>query len=192
MPRGRPRLYHTEEEKVIANRAKSTRSYRKRKDPLNLHKPVRFRQKVERKLQGVLPGSTQAGLPEGVDPTDLNGWMELLSATSKQYEDYKNGSVRHFVDQLCIKYLNTTRSNHIFEEALLEICGFDNVIARCHKNVLQLAGVGVELKALELIQRGVWECEAGLVDASGYAMLGHAEFTEMREKGKLTHQSYAN
>ncbi|KAJ8489748.1 hypothetical protein ONZ45_g13452 [Pleurotus djamor] len=190
MPRGRPRLYLTEEEKTMANRAKSTRSYRKRKDPLNIRKPVRFhRDKAER--SGVIPGSVQAGLPEGVDPNDLTGWMELAKATHKDYENFKNGAVRRFVDRLCIKYLNGQRRSHtIFEDALIEIGGFLSVIGRCHARVLRLAGAGDNLEAVECIQREVRECEEALEHALAFAMLGRAEFTEMREKGQLLHQSY--
>ncbi|KAJ8515554.1 hypothetical protein ONZ45_g7021 [Pleurotus djamor] len=182
MPRGRPRLYHTEEERIIANRAKSTRSYRKRKDPLNI--------RSFRATESVIPGSTQAGLPEGIDPTDLAGWLELLNATNTRYEDYKHGRIGHFVDQLCIRYLNSTRSNNIFQDALLEVGGFLSIIARCHRRVLQLAGVGVELETVERIQRGVRECEAALEDAFTYALCGRAELIEMRENGRLVYQSY--
>ncbi|KAJ8494662.1 hypothetical protein ONZ45_g13151 [Pleurotus djamor] len=189
--RGRPRLYHTPEERTMANRAKSKRSYQKQKALINVRKTLRYR--YDRDNKQMIPGATKTGIPTSLDPSDVPGWLALARTTNEKYKAVKNGRIKDYVESLCQRYLNNPKpSCDIFEEALLEIGSFDKVLARCHKAVLQLAGVGAQLDVIRRIQQSVRETEAALEDVVAYALGGYVEFTETYQLRKFVYQSYLN
>ncbi|KAJ8522797.1 hypothetical protein ONZ45_g625 [Pleurotus djamor] len=186
MARGRPRLYHTPEERAMANRAKSKRSYDKHKALINIRKTIRYRGKSERK--GLINGATKAGIPT------KSGWLALAKDTNESFKQHKNGRIRDYVDSLCKRYLNADnqRNTDIFEEELLEIGSFASIISRCVNAVLKMDGVGTPLRTIQNIQRSVRDAESALEDAFAHVLGGYAEFTETYQLGKFVYQSYMN
>ncbi|KAJ8457211.1 hypothetical protein ONZ45_g18402 [Pleurotus djamor] len=137
--RGRPRLYHSPEEQQMANRAKSNRSYEKRRLLVNTRRTVRYRHEKERKRGEA--GAAAADDAPLLDPTTVPEWMAHLKGVNERFKKVKNGTVRNYIENLCQEYLTgTVGSCDSFEAALLELGSLDLSVERCHAAVLRLDG----------------------------------------------------
>ncbi|KAJ8515557.1 hypothetical protein ONZ45_g7022 [Pleurotus djamor] len=189
MARGRPRLYHTPEDRLAANRVKSKRSYDKHKKLINIRRTVRYRSEAERKR--LMPGAPS--IPASLYATDLSGWVTLAKDTNVKYKLLKNGTIRNYVETLCQRYLNA--DNHRleidgFEAALLEIGSYANVLTRCHDAMLQSSGVGSQIRMIRRVQRSVRDAASAIEDVIAHAMGGYVEFAETYQLRQFIYQSY--
>ncbi|KAF9490906.1 hypothetical protein BDN71DRAFT_1510817 [Pleurotus eryngii] len=188
MPRGRPRLYKTPEEQANTNRAKSKRSYYKKKAALasNHKRSPRFR--AEQSKTTLLEGAVKDKARVSSDPTDLKGWTSLAARTGKEFNSLTKNSVRLYLDSLYNHYTNNYRTD-IFSNAVIEMQALHKTMERCHHAVLNLAGVGKELRVVQEIGGGVHEALKCLEELECYASFGKAEIIEMQRTKQLMFQS---
>ncbi|KAJ8474221.1 hypothetical protein ONZ45_g16025 [Pleurotus djamor] len=136
--RGRPRLYHTPEEQRMANRAKSNRSYEKRRLVVNTRRTARYRHEKERERSKTDAVGDDA---RGLDPTTVAEWMAHLKVVNERFKQVKNGTVRSYVDRLCHEYLaSSSNACDLFEAVLVELGSLHLGVERCHAAILQLEG----------------------------------------------------
>ncbi|KAJ8506886.1 hypothetical protein ONZ45_g10662 [Pleurotus djamor] len=189
--RGRPRLYHSPEEQQMANRAKSNRSYEKRRLLVNTRRTVRYRHEKERKRGEA--GAAAADDAPLLDPTTVPEWMAHLKGVNERFKKVKNGTVCNYIENLCQEYLTgTVGSCDSFEAALLELGSLDLSVERCHAAVLRLDGVGPDLRAVSYVQRAVQRAIIGVEDVLCHAMRGHWELGKAYQLRHLVYQTYVD
>ncbi|KAF4586445.1 hypothetical protein EYR38_010721 [Pleurotus pulmonarius] len=190
MGRGRPRIYHTEEEKIMANRAKSKRSYAKRQASISVKKAVRYRAdtKGTSSRNKIIKGASRNKVPTSLDPTSTQGWLSLVSKTLDDFTSLMKGSTRSYIERQYQRYALSERKE-VLSDQILELTGLLNTIRRCEGGLLQLAGVGNEYYAAESTRKGIEEALACLEDILCYALCGYSDAVEMYEQDKLMFQA---
>ncbi|KAF4584626.1 hypothetical protein EYR38_001861 [Pleurotus pulmonarius] len=186
--RGRPRLYKTPEEKADANRAKSKRSYYKKKAALasNPNRSSRFR--AEKSRTTLLEGAVEDKTRISSDPTDLKGWTSLTTRTGREFHSLTKNNIGLYFDSLYNRYTNNYRTD-VFSDAVIEIRVFHNTMARCHHAILNSAGVGKELRVAQDIGDAVYKALRCAEELECYASIGKAEIIEMQSTKQLMFQS---
>ncbi|KAF7424663.1 hypothetical protein PC9H_009973 [Pleurotus ostreatus] len=107
MGRGRPRIYKTAEDKAKANRAKSLRSYYKRKAALApSHQNSNARYRAEISKTSVLPGATVDKKKTSGDPTNIKGWVSLGADMAERFDSFIKATPRRYFDLLYKQYTN--------------------------------------------------------------------------------------
>ncbi|KAG9227169.1 hypothetical protein CCMSSC00406_0004292 [Pleurotus cornucopiae] len=187
MGRGRPRLYATPEEKAAANRAKSMRSYYKKRSKLNTNRERRYR--AERSKPTILPGATKdTSKMTPVEPTDVAGWMTLVDHTDTDFRLLTGDSTRRLLEFLYKRYTETNHSD-TFKDTTIEVQALYKTIKRCEHALLQLCGVAKEFRAAEALGKQIHQALLCLEEVSLYASIGKAEIREAHDAGELIHQS---
>ncbi len=123
-----------------------------------------------------------------IEPTTLPGWMALMSKTSAEFTTLTRGCSRSYVEGLYHRYVLSRRTEH-FSDALLSLEALRKTVLRCHNAVLQLAGVGKELRKVQVLDKDIGEVLSSLEDLLCYAIEGYSEATEMYAKGRLMYQT---
>ncbi|KAF9458777.1 hypothetical protein BDZ94DRAFT_1225739 [Collybia nuda] len=122
---GRPRLYHTPDEKREANRRKSKRHYDKEK------KSVRMRQSITYcKDKECTPGSLN----------DVNYWSAQAGLVELKFMELIGKSPFDYVDSIYRCYLVSPNTN-VFHDATNSISEVQSSIRRHQDKILQLTGV---------------------------------------------------
>ncbi|KDQ23598.1 hypothetical protein PLEOSDRAFT_1108088 [Pleurotus ostreatus PC15] len=185
-PTGRPKLYRTPEEKAMANRAKSKRSYNKCKIAISARKAVRYRAETHGR-HSLFKGARREPHPN-LDPVTVVGWMKLVSKTSAEFDARTGGSPQSYLEGLCQNYMVSRRKDKL-SDACIHLEGLRNVTTRCLNGILQLAGVGKELGVVQTLGRAVGQVLAWLEDALCAVMCGYSEVVDMHRTRQLMYQS---
>ncbi|KAG9225815.1 hypothetical protein CCMSSC00406_0007825 [Pleurotus cornucopiae] len=186
MGRGRPRLYKTPEDKAAANRAKSMRSYYKKRAALNSD---RSSKRYRAEQSNVLPGARKdTSEVTRADPTDTAGWVSLVRETDRKFCLLTGNSTRRLLESLYQRYTETNHSD-TFNDTTIEVQALYTTLQRCEHALLQLTGVAKEFRAAEAVGKRVHEALLCLEEVSCYASIGKAEIREAHDAGELIHQS---
>ncbi|KAF4580530.1 hypothetical protein EYR38_003129 [Pleurotus pulmonarius] len=185
MPPGRPKIYKTAEEKTLANRAKSKRSYHKNKDVSKVCSPrtrpigsgrrklyhtseekvLANRAKSKRsyhKNRRVLAAVRDQKHPS--NPVDVAGWMSLVHDVSKKCNTLIHGGVvPQYMAELYRKY-TISRRNTTFTDPILEVEALRSTMLRCEAGLLQLSGVDENFRTAETLGKAVQQALACLED----------------------------
>ncbi|KAF4578378.1 hypothetical protein EYR36_000185 [Pleurotus pulmonarius] len=186
MGRGRPRIYHTEEDKIRANRAKSKRSYDKRRASSGTKKVTRYHASAETK--GLLKSASPTKGLTSLDPTTIPGWLSLVAKVLDDFTATTRGSTRSYVEAIYQSYMDS-RQKEVLNDPILELTGLQNTIRRCEAGLLQLAGYGNEYLMAENTGKNIGRAIACLDDILCHALCGYAEVLEMYESDLLLFQA---
>ncbi|KDQ31596.1 hypothetical protein PLEOSDRAFT_1080095 [Pleurotus ostreatus PC15] len=211
MPPGRPKIYKTPEEKALANRAKSKRSYHKNKDPFKVSSPRKRpvgsgrpklyhtpeekmfanRAKSKRnyhKNKRVLAAVRERKHPK-TNPATVTDWTDLVADTSDKFDALLQGAtVPKFMAELYRKY-SISRRNTTFTDPLLEVEALRATMQRCEAGLLRLSGVDKNFRIAETTGKAIQEALGCLEDLLCTTMDGDSELFEMHRKGELLYQS---
>ncbi|KAF4586116.1 hypothetical protein EYR38_009715 [Pleurotus pulmonarius] len=184
---GRPRLYKTPEEKAMANRAKSKRSYDKHKRAIGVRRTVRQRKQTVRERKHAIPGAVRQGPPRGLDPIDVPGWLDLSATVAAKFRALANGSTREYAEHMYQRYALIERKEFL-NDAMLELEKLQAISRRCEAAVLQLAGVGDEFKEVERVGKEIYEANAFLEDLMCYVLGGYSDAIDAYQTRSLQFQ----
>lgn len=113
--------------------------------------------------------------------------MALMSKTSAEFAMLTQGCSRSYMEGLYHRYVLSRRTEH-FSDTLLVLKGLRKTVLRCHDGVLQLAGVGKELRKVQVTDKDIGEVVSSLEDLLCYAFEGYSDATDMYAKGQLMYQ----
>lgn len=123
-----------------------------------------------------------------VNPVSVSGWMKIVSKTSAEFNTRTGGNPQSYLEGLYQNYMVSRRKDKL-SDASIHIEGLWNVTSRCLNGILQLAGVGKELRVVETLGRAVGEVLAWLEDIMCAVMCGYSEVIEMHGKRQLMYQT---
>ncbi|KDQ25219.1 hypothetical protein PLEOSDRAFT_1106160 [Pleurotus ostreatus PC15] len=203
MPPGRPKIYKTLEEKTLANRSKSSRSYHKNKGlsdsvsdtniprprPVGSGRPKIYQTAEEKILANRAKRISEFWqLSKTKKRQNVAGWMTLVHTTSRKFESMVHGTVPAYMEDL---YRQFTISHYktIFTDPMLEVEALRSTMRHCENSLLQLSGVDQNLRMAEAAGRAIQEVIACLEDILCSVMVGKAELFEMYKKRELMYQS---
>ncbi|KAF8874976.1 hypothetical protein BD779DRAFT_1678460 [Infundibulicybe gibba] len=125
----RPRKYHTPEERLAANRAKSNRHYKLNKAT------IIAKRRPKRTILSILQG----GKAEE-STSALSCWIARAERASTQYERFVDNQPPAYLERLCKSYIATQQIN-IIRDAIAAVTLILADVRTCENNILQLVGV---------------------------------------------------
>ncbi|KAF8158611.1 hypothetical protein BJ912DRAFT_930352 [Pholiota molesta] len=139
---GRAKIHLTAEAKREANRAKSKRYYEKSKATINAQ-----RRKTYKKTKAITVQLHKSAAKSPVADeirSPISVWMEHAQRLKRRLNNITNGSPKTFVNTACQQYMVSLKSEAL-DDLVEQLSNVQTAITRCHDEVLQLVGVGVEL-----------------------------------------------
>ncbi|KAF6755501.1 hypothetical protein DFP72DRAFT_1045599 [Ephemerocybe angulata] len=155
MPPGRPKLYHTQEEKLSANRSKSNNYYARNKAKI-ITARRRMREKASRNSGGEVVEVVQPLVPKR---SELEIAMDHLPRVSARYDRLLNDQSLHsYLTNLCEQYAarhdddDLHAASHVFHVELIKIEKIMRAVAKYQHLVLNLDGVTERWKQWEALR----------------------------------------
>lgn len=123
------------------------------------------------------------------EPVDVPGWLSLVAYTERQFNFLiDTATIYDYLESLYQEYI-VEDWPETFSVPLISVQALYKTITQCEAAVLQLAGVGIELRDVERAAapiRLVLQC---LEEMECYASLSKAKTLEAHYGGQLRYQS---
>ncbi|KAF8156251.1 hypothetical protein BJ912DRAFT_937122 [Pholiota molesta] len=171
---GRPRLYHSAEEKAVANRKTSQQHYEKNKRSINKKRRKDYaRQCQAERKQEIIPAVDETQ-PTTVEINPLATWMEAVERVHRSLNRVIEGAPREYVEQICSAFLEHQDKDRIHTK-IVKLSKFQNSIYRYSNEVYALAGVAPEFERASEVSREVNMVLSWAEEILCYAMIGVKE-----------------
>ncbi|KAG6848321.1 hypothetical protein H0H93_001198 [Arthromyces matolae] len=193
----RPKKYHTPEEKAAANRAKSKRSYdRKRMKNVSIGQRAKKElSEEEQKSRGVhayppdvcrIPEDTRRiiKLKPGAE---LKYWCRLGEGVHMKFQRVVGLSIKGYVNKV-FAACAISRNEDEIETQMTVLMDIKKGIERCQAHILNLAGVGAEWDRAECIAKNIDTAIHCLEDIHCHLLCSYSELISMHKKEELMYQ----
>ncbi|TFK17567.1 hypothetical protein FA15DRAFT_710678 [Coprinopsis marcescibilis] len=184
---GRPRKYHTAEEKRIAGRAKSKRYYEKNR--VDILKRRHRQEKVEPD-----PPLPSQKTPEE-EVTSMQYCVKLAKRlTPRLHQLWRGGTEQKRLDDLCSAYLSLTKDDIAGAKALVsdyssEVSHLRDLADKYWTFVYELEGVGENLAEVEKVRRGIKAHFSNVEEIYIFVLTGVRELYYQFQNKKLAYQN---
>ncbi|KAF8797649.1 hypothetical protein BYT27DRAFT_7219066 [Phlegmacium glaucopus] len=167
---GRPRLYHTDQEKEDARNAKSKRSYD--------NTPV-----VQQTT------SSEGSHNGGVTTTEhaINLWMEHAESVDKQLTTITGDSPSRYLNTMCLDFLANYDKDPIHEQTI-KLSKLQKVIYKYWNEIYALDGVGETYGKVDKIVKHICMVVSWVEELLCYAMVDVEEVKTRYEKHQFFYQ----
>ncbi|KAF8950643.1 hypothetical protein BDZ97DRAFT_1770997 [Flammula alnicola] len=184
---GRQRLYHTSDEKLAANRAKSKRHYDRKREGINEQRRKQYRKRHPLNSSTTSP-SIQARPEESTTERALRVWLEHASWVKSRMEKITSKAPATFLEQVYGECIANGDSGNIQEYATTFL-KFQRSIYRYENEVLSLAGVGPEYNLVREISKQVCQIVGWVNELLCHASISIQEVKEVHDAQELAYQS---
>ncbi|KAF8876267.1 hypothetical protein BD779DRAFT_1677877 [Infundibulicybe gibba] len=210
---GRRKIHNTPAERLLANRAKSKRSYDKHKAVISVRRSVHRRERIKRATIFFPPDAPPgaAGEPplrplenappfppmetsntrEPLPPRLMkpSRWHDLVHNLEEEFSEYINGSPAGFVDKIYVAY-DTSRRKDTIRDAILALRKYLKISQEYEGAILQAVGVGSNWHSAQSVSKRVLLIIHALEELLCYAMEGPAFLHVAHNDLQLMYQSW--
>ncbi|KAG6835884.1 hypothetical protein H0H93_013690 [Arthromyces matolae] len=185
---GRPKLYHTAEERRVANAAKSKRSYHRNKSTISDRRKVLYRERTGQsdKTEGPSKRTQDPVETCKIPVRGLGYWSSRVDFLAKKHRILIGHSPYTYVDNIYHNFSISHRKLGI-REALDEHNNLQTKIQQCQNEILQIDGMSDEWKRSDKVLKGVESVLFALQDLLCAAMTDESEL--MHQNKELKYQT---
>lgn len=104
-----------------------------------------------------------------------------------RFDKLTNGDVVRFIDLICTTFI-ADRSKDSIDKHEISLSRLQNTIYKCHNEILQAAGVGLELSEVERIKGKICTTISWLEEILCSVIVGWSEVQELHSTKKFMYQ----
>ncbi|RDB27040.1 hypothetical protein Hypma_005155 [Hypsizygus marmoreus] len=201
----RPKLHHTPEEKLAANREKSKRHYQRYKTEIQAKRSYKYHARPKKieiipadipseqnpaQSKKLIPYKQNPAQSKKVIPNvdrQLAYWCGRVERVAVKLEKSIGPSSFHHVDTVCTQYLSSHDKDDI-NDAIIKISPLQCSINRYQDEILQVSGVSEEWQRSEDVARSVREVIQNLEELLCTAMVGYDDLVSLHRAKKCMYQ----
>ncbi|KAK0477823.1 hypothetical protein IW261DRAFT_1565608 [Armillaria novae-zelandiae] len=194
---GRPQKYHSQDEQRQAHAESSARSYTKHKSKINKRRQRKYRVAHPPSKESAAPTHQNMSQPKHVIKSLSKRLVEQASAKNNEFLTLLDRSPRAYADRLYHRFMVTvTRmkpggdDDEICQE-LMKIGELVTDVTVIEDRILNAAGIGEDLAAVEHIREGMQEVERWLEDILCGTLEGIDILTKAYQDQTLLYQHVA-
>ncbi|KAF8805689.1 hypothetical protein BYT27DRAFT_7104073 [Phlegmacium glaucopus] len=182
---GRQCLYHTAEEKLAANRAKSKQHYDKVKNSINKRRQRKYQKANQKRVECL---SANLAPEMNIQTRPIDTWLKHATRIQARFNRLIENNPIAYLESICTRYLADHNKDAIQDQTIL-LAKLQKSIYKCHSEVLQLSGVGDELSRVENVEKVIRTTVSWVEEVFCYAIVDWIEVRRLYHERSFLYQN---